>query len=67
MVCHLREAPKDDSARGDAADVVLHERVHAFARLKLMHAIGQAAHPLVQVVDFLVASVQATLQIEDAR
>lgn len=32
-----------------------------------MHAIGQAAHPLVQVVDFLVARVQAPLQIEDAR
>ena len=31
-----------------------------------MHAIGKAADPLVQVVDFLIAIDQTTLQIEDA-
>ena len=31
-----------------------------------MHAIGKAADPLVQVVDFLIAIDQTALQVEDA-
>ena len=31
-----------------------------------MHAIGKATDPLVQVVDFLIATDQAALQVEDA-
>ena len=43
-----------------------HEGLHVLAGLQLVHAIGQAPHALVQVVELLVALVQPPLQIEDA-
>ena len=43
-----------------------HEARYAFARFEFMHAVGQATHLFVQVVDFLIALVETTLQIQNS-
>mgnify|MGYP007129696380 CR=1 FL=1 len=43
-----------------------HEARYAFTRFEFMHAVGQATHLFVQVVDFLIALVETTLQIQNS-